>query len=621
MSDDDVEAMRAAEIFARSQRSLHERTDRLFAWLMAGQWFFTVLCAVMFSPQTWVGSASRIHIHVLAATGLGGMLAIPVLFLAWRRPGEVATRYSITIAQALFSALLIHVMGGRIETHFHIFGSLAFLAFYRDGRIILLATLLLAIDHFFRGWLWPESVFGLAAPERWRWIEHTGWMLFEDVFLIWSCRRGVLEMKSVASRQAELERVNARIEHEVELRTAELRVARDQALDAVRLKSEFLANMSHEIRTPLNGILGFVQLLSASKLETEQREFVATIEESGETLLTVLNDILDFSKIEAGQLKLEHIEFDPARVIEGASALLTAMASAKDLDFVVETHELRGCVVVGDPTRLRQVLLNLIGNAIKFTESGGVSVRAASQELDANRIELVIEITDTGIGISNEARSRIFQAFSQADGSTTRRFGGTGLGLSICRRLVELMEGSITLVSEPGCGSTFTVRLELQRGRRSQDGSAISDDSTERRPSRARSLRVLVADDNPVNQRVISAMLRHRGHVVDVASDGASAFRAHETAPYDLVFMDAQMPVMDGFSATRAIRAREMLKGTYTPIIALTAHAMLGYRDLCFAAGMDDYLTKPIEQGELDRVLAKVQENSATAKRLEDAPA
>ena len=383
-----------------------------------------------------------------------------------------------------------------------------------------------------------------------------------------------------------------------------LRQARQRARDgefaaeaANAAKSTFLATMSHEIRTPLNGVLGMAQAMAGDELSDRQRDRLSVVHGSGEALLAILNDVLDLSKIEAGKLELEQLEFELAEVARGAYSAFTALANKKGLSFALDIEEARGRYL-GDPTRLRQVLYNLISNALKFTEQGEIRVIAARHgEI------LEISVKDTGVGIPPESLPQLFAKFDQLDSSTTRRFGGTGLGLAICRELAQLMTGEISVTSELGLGSTFTLRVPL----RWMGEEKVVCTVIEAMPDRADiALRVLAAEDNAVNQLVLKTLLHQMGVDPVVVDNGRLAVEAWESGDWDVILMDIQMPVMDGLTATAQIRQMERASGrTPTPIVALTANAMSHQVEQYIAAGMDGHVAKPIQASDLFEALTR----------------
>ncbi len=381
----------------------------------------------------------------------------------------------------------------------------------------------------------------------------------------------------------------------------ELIITQKKAEDAAIIKEQFMANMSHEIRTPLNAIIGFNTRLNKTKLDDEQKEYVNAVQSSGENLLAIVNDILDFSKIEAGMVRIEEIKFNPAELLQSVVTMFWAQAKEKQVELQLKIADNVPQLILGDPTRLTQILINLIGNALKFTNEGSVNVIAEVINADEKKVDIQFSVKDTGIGISEEKISEIFERFTQAKSDTSRIFGGTGLGLSIAKKLVELQSGTIRVESKKNIGSDFSFSIPYKIAKGTVNDITKKMEPVEKMKVES-SMKILVVEDNILNQKLAGFMLKDWGFNFDICSNGKLAVEKLKTDNYHLILMDIQMPEMNGYEATEFIR--DHLKLTI-PIIAMTAHALPGEREKCVGFGMTDYISKPIKEVDLRNLITK----------------
>ncbi|MEY2506069.1 MAG: hypothetical protein QOH01_398 [Verrucomicrobiota bacterium] len=703
---------RAEELFQQHRRQIFRQTDQLFARLMLFQWVACIILALVVSPQTWDGAASRVHLHVWSALLIGGAISLFPVWMTRVWPGAVATRHVIAVAQMLMSALLIAVTGGRIETHFHVFGSLVILSFYRDWRVLVPATVVVALDHFLRGVFLPYSVYGVLSASPWRSVEHAGWVVFENVFLVISCLRSIKEMRFIANRTAALEasdqrsrqlfddapigmavvavdnekfkQVNGRFtemvgysEQELTARTpldithpedleetkrtvktildgndhsavekrylrkngdvlwasrtacvirdkdgqardflimVEDITERKRAEEAVResqralheakmeadranhAKSEFLSRMSHELRTPLNAILGFGQLLERQSPTVQQRARVEHIMSAGRHLLNLINEVLDISRIEAGHLQLSVEPVALTLVLEEALNLMRPLAADRAMELVIDEDLEKDLHLLADRQRLKQVLLNLLTNAVKYTAVGG-RVRVSVERPRSTITRLVV--TDTGAGIATEKLARLFTPFDRL-GVEQSGVEGTGLGLALCQRLMHAMGGEIGVESIVGKGSAFWIELpavDSPLNALPKRRDAVKDDAVA-----AEGGKILYIEDNLSNLTLVEQMLAEQPHIelLTAMQGGLGLDLARKHLP-DLILLDLHLPDLRGYEVLARLRQDERTR--HIPVVVISADATARQIQRLMAAGARNYLTKPLDIGEFFRII------------------
>jgi two-component system sensor histidine kinase/response regulator len=700
-------SVHAEALFQAHRQEIFRKTDRLLARLMIVQWFGGILMALLVSPHAWVGQASHVHIHVWAAVFLGGAITVFPVWLAYAWPGAAITRYTIATAQLLISALLIGLTGGRIETHFHVFGSLVILSFYRDWRVLIPATIVVGVDHFLRGIYWPFSVYGVLNASPWRTLEHVAWVIFEDIFLVISCLRSVREMRSIANRTAELEvsernfretfeeapigmavvglnenflHANTRLcqllgysdQELTKLNTEEitfpddidegrqlakslldgtarytgekryiqknkevlwvsrtasvirdkddqprhflimveditqrkkaaaaLQQAKDEAERANNAKSEFLSRMSHELRTPLNAILGFSQVLERQELPLIQRERVGHIFRAGQHLLSLINEVLEIARIETGKIQLS---VEPVCVGDALSEVLDIirpLASQRRIqiernDFVsTETN------ILADRQRLKQVLLNILSNAVKYN-SDGERIVVTLEQRTAN---LRVTVADNGPGIPADKRNRLFGAFDRLGAENTAT-QGTGLGLALSKRLTEAMGGRIG-ENQPEKGASFWIEfpiVESPRERLASTGRTAAIVPFGINGAHPKTL--LYIEDNVSNLTLIEHLLGEQQPIKLIsAMQGLLGVELAIRHRPDAILLDLHLPDVSGAEVLARLKADA--RTCSIPVVILSADATKSQVDRLLAAGASDYLTKPLD---IDRFLKIIEQ-------------
>lgn len=429
------------QIFLEQTKSIQTRADRCFGILLLIQWVAAILVGSFVAPSTWIGEYAGGLESGFIGLAFGALFSLPAIYCIYVFPGYRWTRYLVAVSQMLFSALFIHLTGGRVETHFHTYVSLAALACYKDISVLAVASIVVLGDHLLRGWFMPISIYGTAEVHPWRWLEYTGWILAENIILA----VGIIRIRSEI--------------YEMAYSKYELVQASEEALQLSSIKSTFLSNMSHEIRTPLNSIIGFTDILKDTTLDKDQTDYVTTIHRCSESLLHIINDVLDISKIENGLLQIDRHKFDIQELHRGVCKIFEAKCLEKKLTLEIDIDPNIPAYALGDSHRLRQILMNLVGNAIKFTDKGRVCI---SLQKSAQTALYEWKVSDTGRGIRLESIPKLFRSFYQEDAKISRTFGGSGLGLMICKNLIEMMGGNIRVESRLGEGTTFHFTLPLE---------------------------------------------------------------------------------------------------------------------------------------------------------------
>ncbi|HEY2102188.1 MAG TPA: ATP-binding protein [Chthoniobacterales bacterium] len=707
LMEQDTSAERADQLFHQHQQEIYRNTDKLFARLMLFQWLAGILMAFVIAPRTWSGQSSQIHIHVWAAIFIGGAITIFPVWMTRVWPGAAITRYVIAVAQMLMSALLISLTGGRIETHFHVFGSLVILSFYRDWRVLIPATLVVALDHFLRGIYWPYSVYGVLTASPWRSIEHAGWVIFEDVFLVISCLRSIREMRFIANRTAALEaseqsfrqifeeapigmavvdlddrfrQVNATLCHMLgyskeELTTRSpldvtypadveqskeldqamkdggarcsvekryvrqngeviwatrsacmirdqtgkprhyltmveditqrkdsavaLQQAKDEADRANNAKSEFLSRMSHEFRTPLNAILGFGQLLERQNPTELQRKRLGHILSAGRHLLDLINEVLDISRIEVGRLQLSLEAVCVTEALQEALDLMRPLASERAIEIAAPSGLDPSYFVLADRQRFKQVLLNLLTNAVKYTPIGGEVAISCDLSGDCN---LRVTVRDTGPGIAKDKLSRVFTPFDRL-GAEQSDVQGTGLGLALCQRLMHAMNGSIGVNSTVGEGSAFWIELPCTEAPSNRVSLPDKTITSRHEPSGGKRT-ILYVEDNLSNVTLVEQILAEQPEIeLITAMQGRVGLDLARRHLPDLILLDLHLPDLPGWEVLAQLKADE--RTGRIPVVVISADATARQIERLLDGGARDYLTKPLDVGKFVQVVEK----------------